>query len=70
MTSPTDDLETAAKNRTLGGRLLGAGVVVMAGGGFFIVWGGPLGILLVLVGAGLVAGGLSFKHAANEALRM
>lgn len=70
MTTTDAALETAAKDRTTGGRLIGVGVVMICGGGFFVVWGGPLGILAALVGLGMVAVGLRFKSSANEALRM
>lgn len=70
MTTTDAALETAAKDRTLGGRLIGIGVVMICGGGFFVVWGGPFGIFLALVGLGVMVAGLRFKRSANEALRM
>lgn len=43
---------------------------MICGGGFFVVWGGPFGIFLALVGLGVMVAGLRFKRSANEALRM
>lgn len=65
-----DNLAGAASKRSLGGGLMGIGVFLVAGGGGLLVFAGPLGILVALVGVVLLGAGLSFRRDADNALRM